>query len=157
VVSYFEAIEDAFPSAQHRDVRTFLKFGSVEALQSIPEVPHSAPECAFEVLGQRIQLRESELVARRQILDEVTHLTGLLNDPWKLPLDQISKLADLVDELLALRSSLDNHETARLLLQSEFRGAETDAKHYRPVIQAVELLRSRPKSAAAVLTLLNDG
>lgn len=156
-VSFFEAVEDAFPGVQNRDVRTFLKFGSVEALQSIPDVPGSAPGCTFEVLGQRIRQREAELAVRQQTIEEVAHLAKVLINPEKLPVDQIPRLAELVDELLALKSLLDGHETARLLLQSEFRGAETDADRHRPVVEAVELLQSRPEAASAILSLLSDG
>jgi transcription elongation GreA/GreB family factor len=157
VVAFFEAVEERFAGMQLRDLRNLLKSGDVETLQSIPEIPDWAPDCTFAALVERIERQEQLLATRLQTLDKVAQLTEALADPAGIAIEQLPGLASRVDETLALKARLDGDEVARLLLQADFQGAETDPYRHQPVVEAIELLRRQPRNAATILSLLNSG
>ena len=155
--AYFETVERQLSGTENREMRSFLKFGDLDHLISIPEIGEEVGQNTFDKLGGDIERAELNLSNFEHALEKMERLIVGLKEPATMRVICLKDLVQKVDTHFRLKAALDQDQEMRNFLGDRFNGASTEWNEFGTDIDAAQTIMSDQISDGVALHILEKG
>jgi hypothetical protein len=156
LAQFYQAVDEAFPGQNNRDLRSFLKSGDLDSILLLPEAVENNFAGTFAGLSDAIVQLEAEVARLKVGVESIRPLVaGFVNLATMLP----ASLADLgfaIEESQRLCGELDSDERAKSILVNKWDGARTNVKSVAAEVTTSQAIKKEGGFTENLITWLEQ-